>query len=110
MEYAELVEVYERLAATSATLEKTAVLAEAFAAADAEHLSMLVKLVRGRVFANWESRELGVSTSLAAEAVQKATGVPAEDVEAWWREEGDLGDAAARAVEAKTQQTLFAEP
>jgi DNA ligase-1 len=109
MEYAELVAVYDRLEATSATLEKTGILAETFEAADADHVSMLVKLVRGRVFANWKSKELGVSTALASDAIEKATGVPGGDIEAWWREEGDLGDAAAKAVASKSQQTLFTE-
>ena len=110
MEYAELVDVYDRLAATSATLEKTDILAETFAAADDDHLPMLVKLFRGKVFENWVSEEMGVSSSLAMDAIVKATGVDGDRVETWWREEGDLGDAAARAVEERTQQTLFTEP
>lgn len=109
MEYGALVSVYERLEATDATLEKTDVLAEAFERADADHVGMLVTLVRGSVFANWQSRELGVSSSLATDAIENATGVAGEQIEEWWRQEGDLGDAAARAVEAKTQQTLVSE-
>lgn len=57
MQYAELVDVYERLEATSATLEKTEILASTLASDDDEHLAMLVKLVRGKVFENWESEE-----------------------------------------------------
>jgi DNA ligase-1 len=107
MQYAALVDVYERLEATSATLEKTEILASALSSADDEHLPMLVMLVRGKVFENWESGELGVSSSLARDAVEKATGVPGDRIEEWWREAGDLGDAAGRAVEERTQQTLF---
>lgn len=109
MEYGALVSVYERLEATDATLEKTDVLAEAFERADADHVGMLVTLVRGSVFADWQSGELGVSSSLAMDAIENATGVSVEQIEEWWRQEGDLGDAAARAVEAKTQQTLVSE-
>jgi DNA ligase-1 len=69
-----------------------------------------VRLIRGRVFAPWESRDLGVSSSLASDAVVKATGVEGDRVEALWREEGDLGDAAAEAVAVRTQQTLFSQP
>ncbi|MFB6125895.1 MAG: ATP-dependent DNA ligase [Halolamina sp.] len=109
MQYAELVDVYEELAATQATLEKRDALAAAFADADAETLRRLVTLVRGKVFAGWESADLGVSTSLATEAVVSATGIDAERVRAWYREEGDLGDAAAEAVANRTQQTLFSD-
>jgi DNA ligase-1 len=110
MEYADLVATYDRLAATAATSEKRSVLAELFASTGPEHLTAVVRLARGRVFAPWEGRDLGVSSSLALEAVVKATGIDADRVEAWWREEGDLGDAAAAAVAERAQQTLFSQP
>jgi len=109
MEYADLVATYERLEATAATLEKRAVLAERFESTDADHLTPVVRLVRGNVFAPWDPRNLGVSSSLASEAIVKATGIDADRLEAWWREEGDLGTAAAKAVEGRTQRTLFSE-
>ncbi len=110
MEYAELVSVYEDLEETAATLEKTEILAELFDTADSDHLPIVVKLARGNVFANWESSDLGVSTALTLDAIEKATGVDTDQIEEWWREEGDIGDAAARAVAEKAQQTLFSEP
>lgn len=110
MEYSALVSVYEDLAATTETLEKTSILADCFEASDDEHLPMLVKLVRGKLFANWKSDELGVSSSLAMDAIVKASGLDEGRIEDWWREQGDLGNAAASAIEAKTQQTLFSEP
>ncbi|PSP67743.1 DNA ligase, partial [Halobacteriales archaeon QS_1_69_70] len=106
MEYAALVSVYERLEATSGTQEKTDILAAALADADEATLGTLALLVRGRVFPNWDSTTLGVSSSLVTDAVVDATGVPAERIEDWWREAGDLGDAAAEAVREKSQATL----
>jgi len=106
VEYAALVDVYRRLAATESTNEKTAVLAEAFAAADAERLPMVVALVRGTVFPAWRSAELGVSSGLTLRALRKATGVADDRIEDRWRETGDLGDAAAWAVDHQRQQTL----
>ncbi len=110
MEYAALADVYRRLDATPSNNEKTAVLAGAFADADDDHLPLLVTLVRGSVFAAWEPDELGVSSSLTTDAIVRTTGVDAETVAAWEEETGDLGDAAARAVENGAQQTLFASP
>lgn len=110
MDYEDLVAVYTSLESTAATLEKTEILADVFASTDPEHLEMVVTLIRGSVFADWESEDLGVSSSLALEAIEKATGIPTSRIEDWWREEGDLGSAAATAVENKEQATLFSEP
>ena len=105
MEYGALVDVYDRLGATASTLEKTDVLAGALADAG-DLLPELSLLCRGRVAAPWEAAEAGVSSSLATDAVVDATGVDRERVEEWWRDTGDLGDAAARAVDNRKQATL----
>lgn len=105
MDYAALVDVYERLKGVDSTLEKRDVLAEAFAAADDEHLPWVVTLVQGHLFAAWQRAELGVSSSLTTRAIAKATGVGEDEIEERWRETGDLGDAAW-AAENETQQTL----
>jgi DNA ligase-1 len=109
MEYRELVEMYEQLDATSSTLEKTDILAAAFAGADEAHLPVVVTLARGKLFAAWESDDIGVSTNLTKEAIAKATGIDDEQLEDWWRETGDLGNAAAKAVAERTQTTLVSE-
>ena len=106
MEYAALVDVYERLEATSSNLEKTAILAEALADADEAQLPILVKLLRGTPFAAWEAEELGISSRLTEEAIATATGVDEDAIEATWRDTGDLGDAAAEAVANRKQRTL----
>jgi DNA ligase-1 len=109
MEYAELVGVYERLAGTDSNNEKRDILAETFADAE-DLLPVVVKLVRGRLFAAHQREELGVSSSLTREAIAKSTGIADDDLRERWRETGDLGDVAAWAVENQTQQTLFSEP
>lgn len=108
MEYHRLVEMYDRLGSTSSTLEKTDIVADVFNDAG-ELLPQLTQLVRGRLFASWESNDLGVSSSLTIRAITNATGVDDERIESWWRETGDLGDAAANAIENRTQTTLVSE-
>ena len=108
MEYRRLVEMYDRLDATSSTLEKTDILANMFGDAE-ELLPELTQLARGRLFASWESDDLGVSSSLTAQAIGDATGIDDNQIESWWRETGDLGDAAAKAVENRTQTTLVSD-
>jgi len=106
MEYTVLVDVYDRLAATDSNNEKRDVLAAAFADAG-EMLPRLVTLVRGRLSPAYDRTDLGVSSSLTLDAVLRATGAPEDAVRERWRTTGDLGDAAAWAVEHGGQQTLF---
>ena len=110
MEYAALVEVYRDLETTRSTLRKRDLLVGLFEDVDAELLPAIVRLVRGRVFAPSESRELGVASSLALEAVVTATGVDADRIETWWREEGDLGSAASKALAHRRQRALVSDP
>jgi len=105
-----MVAVYRRLDATDSDLEQVDVLAEAFAEADEETLPLVVGTVLGTVFAPWEDGDLGVSSSLTVDAVAKATGLDTDRIESVWTDTGDLGDAAAWAVEHETQRTLFSEP
>ncbi len=106
MEYAALVDVYDRLAATDSNNEKRDILAAVFADAG-EMLPWLVTLARGRLSPAYDRTELGVSSSLTLDAVLRATGAPETAVRERWKETGDLGDAAAWAVENGSQQTLF---
>jgi len=106
MDYTALVDVYDRLAATDSNNEKRDILAGAFADAG-EMLVRLVTLARGRLSPAYDRTELGVSSSLTLEAVRRATGAPETAMREKWRETGDLGDAAAWAVENGSQQTLF---
>ena len=109
MEYADIVGVYEALAETDSNREQVAVLADCLTDVDDATLPLVVGTVRGTVFAPWEGHDLGVSSSLTMDAIAKATGVAAEEIEAVWRDEGDLGDAAAWAVENQAQQSLFSQ-
>ncbi|PSQ41128.1 DNA ligase, partial [Halobacteriales archaeon SW_12_71_31] len=109
MDYGALVDVYERLTATDADTEKRAILAETLADANDDRLPLLVKLLQGNLFAAHRSDDLGVSSSLTAEAVAKTTGVSPDAIEEDWKETGDLGGAAERAVADAPQETLFSE-
>jgi DNA ligase-1 len=109
MEYAALVDVYERLDGTEATLELREILASAFRAADDDHLPLVVKLVRGDPFAAWQPDELGLSSNLTLDAVARATGLASDDIEDRWRETGDLGSAAEWGVTNARQQTLLSD-
>ena len=109
MEYEALVAIYEDIAATAADTEKTALLADALETTDAELLGPVVLLLQGKLFPSHSDAELGISSSLASDAIAKATGVSEDEIEDQWAETGDLGDVAAWAVDNRQQQTLFAQ-
>lgn len=110
MHYGDLVAVFEDLAGTSSRIEKTERLATLLESAEAELLGPVLLLTRGRVFERWESGELGVSSALTREAIGRATGTSEDWVEDRWRDRGDLGSAAAEAVESNRQATIASRP
>ena len=103
MEYAALVDVFDDLVSTQSNLEKTAILAEAFETADHDSLGIMARFCQGRIFPSWDTRELGMSSSLVKEAIKKDTGVSEDRIDATWRETGDLGDTAATLAQESTQ-------
>ena len=109
MDYAALVDVYDRLAATDSNNDKRDILAAVFADAG-ELLPRLVTLVRGRLSPAYNRTELGVSSNLTLEAIRRATGAPETALRDRWQGTGDLGDTAVWAVENGGQQTLFSTP
>ncbi len=107
MKYEVLVGVYERLEATSKRLEKTHILSEFLKSAD--ELDKVLLLVQGRVFPNWDQRELGMASKLLLKAISTATGASLEKIESVWKETGDLGKVAAALTNKKSQSTLFSQ-
>lgn len=101
-------EVYERLEATTKRLEKTFVLSEFLKSAD--DLDKVLLLLQGRVFPNWDQRELGMASKLLLKAIATATGASLEKIEVVWKETGDLGTVAAQLTTKKSQVTLFSQP
>ncbi len=108
MKYSVLVGVYERLEATTKRLEKTFVLSEFLKTAD--DLDKVMLLVQGKLFPNWDQRELGMAARLLLKSISVATGAPAEKIESVWKETGDLGTVAFELTKKKSQATLFSQP
>src|SRR3989344_2373531 len=104
MEYKKLVAVYERLESTSKRLEKTHILSEFLKTTQDEKVLLLVQ---GRVFPNWDQRELGMASKLLLKAISVASGASMEHIDKVWKETGDLGEAASQLVGKKSQVTLF---
>lgn len=110
MEFARVVDALEAVEATTKRLEKIDHLAELFREADPATLRRIVYLAQGMLGPDWEGLEPGLAGNLVVEAIDLATGLGGERIDELRIETGDLGSAAARALEEERQQALFREP
>ena len=109
MEYSKLVEIYERIEATTKRLEMTDLLVELFKAVPPEIIDKAVYLTQGRVYPDYAGIELGLAEKLVLKALNFTTGVSDERLETLWHELGDMGLVAEQAVAGKKQMSLFSE-
>lgn len=111
MFYSELCEIYERLEKTSKRLEKTEILAVFLDRLkkdrDRNTIAGVIHLLRGRIFPDYDQREIGISSQLAIKAIAKSSGISPEEVTRHWKRLGDLGDVAEEVIGKKRQHTLF---
>jgi DNA ligase-1 len=110
MRYAELVDTYTSLESTSGTLEQTELLVELLLELEPDQFEPVVRLLRGRVFAPWEDADIGVSSRGLTTALAQASGGSAAQIEALWRDTGDLGLTAEAVMADATQRTLMSRP
>ena len=109
MEYAELCNVYEQLEKNTKRLAKIHIISEFLKKTGKEDISIIALLIQGRLFPNWDEREIGVASRLVLKAISLATGIGAEKVEHEWKKTGDLGIVAENLIAEKKQKTLFSK-
>ena len=107
MYYSEFVELYEKLASTTKKLQKIDIIAGFLHRLKGNE--ELVYLLRGRVFPDYDSRELGISTQLVIKAISVASGFSSDEVISKFKEIGDLGDVAFNLLKKKKQNSLFSK-
>ena len=106
MEYSKLVEVYEQLNKTTKRLEKTHIISEFLREVSADDMEHVMLLLEGRVFSNYDAREIGVASRLMLKSLGVATGISVDKIENEWKKQGDLGLVAEAIVKTKKQATL----
>ena len=110
MRYAALVDVYERLEATTKRLEMTDLLVELFRGVPKGEIEPVVYLTQGRVYPDYAGTELGLAEKLAIRAIAQATGDSDASIEAAWKSAGDLGLVAEDRLRGRRQTSLTSEP
>lgn len=92
---------------TTKRLELTQHLVDLFKATPKESISKIVYLIQGKLRPDFEGIELGVAEKLAIRAIAKSSGSSVRKIQDIFVEDGDLGHAASKALEQKTQTTFI---
>jgi DNA ligase-1 len=100
-------DTFEKMESTSKRLELTQYLVDLFKATPKESISKVVYLIQGKLRPDYEGVELGIAEKLAIRAISKSSGTPIRKIEEVFREDGDLGRAASKILEQKTQTTFL---
>jgi len=106
MEYSKLVDVYEQLNKTTKRLEKTGIISEFLKEVGIDDMENVMLLLEGRIFPNYDAREIGVASRLMLKSLSAATGISIDKIEREWKKAGDLGLVAELIVKTKKQVTL----
>jgi len=105
--YIKLVECYEKIASTSARLEKRDIIADFLKEIkenDPEITYDIALLLQGKIFPPWSEKEMGISTQLIIKALSKLLGENTKDIENKLASVGDMGEITEELVANNTIQ------
>ena len=108
--FAQLVDAYDRISATTKRLEMTDHLVALFREAPKDEIERTAFLTQGRVAPDYAGVELGLAEKLAIRAIAMATGQADETIADAWKISGDLGTVAEELLRTKKQAALVSEP
>jgi len=106
MHYSKLVEVYEKLEATTKRLDHTHTISEFLKDVSTEDLGTTILLLEGRIFPRWDEREIGMASKMMLKAITVASGDTKNRVNSEWKNTGDLGTVSYNLIKKKKQHTL----
>ncbi|MDX1596953.1 MAG: ATP-dependent DNA ligase, partial [Nitrosopumilaceae archaeon] len=109
MEFSILADALGKMESTTKRLELTQYLVELFEKTPQDVISKIVYLLQGKLRPDFEGIELGVAEKLAIRAISKSSGIPIKKIENEYRKSGDVGHAATKILEQKTQTTFIVE-
>jgi DNA ligase-1 len=110
MKFSIIVETFEKMENTTKRLELTQHLVDLFKKTPSDLISKVVYLIQGKLRPDFEGVELGIAEKLAIRAISKSAGTPLKKIEDAYNKDGDLGHAASKILEQKTQTTFVKEP
>jgi DNA ligase-1 len=93
----------------SSTLELTAKISEFLQRLRDDDIYNFCLFITGKIYPQWDEREVGVGVGLIYEALRLTTGLKRNKIEEYVRDTGDLGLASELALKRKLQTSLFTE-
>ncbi|HHQ44687.1 MAG TPA: ATP-dependent DNA ligase [Candidatus Altiarchaeales archaeon] len=109
MEFNQLSRVLERIEAVSGRLEMTDIVADFISNLNSKDLPTVILFLRGRIFPQYDSRELGIAEKLMVKSLCDVSGKTEAEIHRILRKKGDMGLVAQEIIVSKTQTTLFKE-
>jgi len=110
MQFARVVDAYEKIEATTKRLEMTELLVGLLRETPKEDLDKVVYLTQGRIHPDYEGIELGLAEKMVMRVLAHATGMDDARIGRLWKEKGDLGLVAQEAIAARRQKPLESTP
>jgi len=110
MQFARVVDAYEKIEATTKRLEMTELLVGLLRETPKEDLDKVVYLTQGRIHPDYEGIELGLAEKMVMRVLAHATGMDDARIGGLWKEKGDLGLVAQEAIGARRQKPLESTP
>lgn len=109
MKFSLVADTLKIMESTTKRLELTQYLVDLFKITPPEIISSVVYLLQGKLRPDHEGIELGVAEKIAIKAISKSAGISVKKIESTYQQKGDLGQAAAKILEQKTQTTFLTE-
>lgn len=109
MDFQLLVEAFARMEQTSSRIALTDHLVSLLKKTPPDLIDEVTYLIQGKLYPDYEGIEMGLAEKMALRAIASSSGKSLSEVEAVYRETGDIGDAAAKVMVSKAQSTLFSE-
>ncbi|TLZ93850.1 MAG: DNA ligase, partial [Methanobacteriota archaeon] len=110
MQFAKVVEVYDKIEATTKRLEMTDLLMRLLRLTPLEDLDKVVYLTQGRIHPDYMGIELGLAEKMVLRVLMHATGLDESKVNRMWKDQGDLGLVAEDAISGRRQKPLESTP
>src|SRR5437879_7304596 len=110
MQFARVVDAYEKIEATTKRLEMTELLVGLLRETPKEDLDKVVYLTQGRIHPDYEGIELGLAEKMVMRVLAHATGMDDARIGRLWKEKGDLGLVAQESIAARRQKPLESTP
>lgn len=107
MEYKKLCETYEQIKNTTKGLEKTSIISN-FLSTIKEN-PKIIYLLQGKIFADYDKHELGISWQLSIKIITRATGVSENNIIEEFKNLGCLGLVIEKIIQKKKQIALFSK-